>query len=309
MQNLEQLIERISRASGLSSEEINRKIDAKRAKLSGLISKEGAAQIVAAELGINFEKEKIRINEITNDMKKLNVIGKITRLFPVKEYKKNDREGKIASFILADETSNVRTVMWDTNHIKMIESGEIKEGDVVEISSASMRNNELHLTGFSDIKLSAEVLDNVKSEVVSNFAESSLESIKPGQRLKARAFIVQAFEPKFFEVCPQCGKKAVNSECLEHGKIMPSKRALMSIILDDGKENIRAVLFQEQIEKLIPISELTGENFIASRSRLLGEEKFFSGNVKHNEMFNKDELIINNIEEINKDELIKQLEK
>ena len=51
---------RYAKHSGLNVEEVNRKIEAKRAKLSGLISQEGAAQIVAAELGINFENEKLK---------------------------------------------------------------------------------------------------------------------------------------------------------------------------------------------------------------------------------------------------------
>lgn len=58
LQNYSQLVERIARSSGLSVEDIERRIEAKRAKLSGLISKEGAAQVVASELGISFDKEK-----------------------------------------------------------------------------------------------------------------------------------------------------------------------------------------------------------------------------------------------------------
>ena len=58
-QNYHQIVARIARSSNLSVEDIERRIEAKRAKLSGLISKEGAAQIIAAELGISFDKEKM----------------------------------------------------------------------------------------------------------------------------------------------------------------------------------------------------------------------------------------------------------
>ena len=53
-ENYQQLIEFISENSGVSTEDIERKIEAKQAKLSGLISKEGAAHIVANELGIKL---------------------------------------------------------------------------------------------------------------------------------------------------------------------------------------------------------------------------------------------------------------
>src|SRR3989338_1309789 len=115
--NCQHLIEFISEISGLSVEEIERKIEAKQAKLSGLISKEGAAQVIAAELGINLDKQIIKISQIVPGMRKINLIGKIIDLYPVKEYNKNGRSGKVGSFVLADETSNVRTVLWDENHI------------------------------------------------------------------------------------------------------------------------------------------------------------------------------------------------
>ena len=48
--NYNKILERIAKTSELYKEEIERKVQAKIAKLSGLISKEGAAQVVCAEL-------------------------------------------------------------------------------------------------------------------------------------------------------------------------------------------------------------------------------------------------------------------
>jgi hypothetical protein len=69
--NYEKMVERIAKSSGLGVDEIRRKIEAKRAKLSGLISLEGAAQVIAAELGINFENEKVKIDELMPGMRKV----------------------------------------------------------------------------------------------------------------------------------------------------------------------------------------------------------------------------------------------
>jgi ssDNA-binding replication factor A large subunit len=71
------LIERIVRTTGKTKEEIEEKVEAKKEKLSGLISKEGAAQIIAAELGINFEDQDLKIEELLPGMRKVNVIGKV----------------------------------------------------------------------------------------------------------------------------------------------------------------------------------------------------------------------------------------
>lgn len=307
MQQYMQLVERIAKSSGLEKEEILRRVEAKRAKLSGLISQEGAAQIVASELGIHFDKEKVKIGELFG-LKKGNVLGKIVQMFPVRSYERNGKQGKIGSFLLADETSNVRVVLWDTNHIKLIEEGKIKEGDVVDISGAGMRNMELHLTGLSDIKLSSEILGEVNIAKV--FYEKQIVDYKAGDRVKSRAVVVQVFEPRFFEVCSVCSARltagADGSICSLHGKVLPLKRTLLSIVLDDGTETVRAVLFQEQIEKFLG-KEI--ENFSLKRDELLGKEAFFSGNVRQNKLFGNLELFIEEIEEIDVEELIQRLEK
>ena len=95
MDNYKNLVEKIALASKLTGEEIERKVEAKRGKLSGLVSKEGAAQIVAAELGINFEKEKMKISELVQGMKRANILGRIISIQPIRSYTKNGREGKV----------------------------------------------------------------------------------------------------------------------------------------------------------------------------------------------------------------------
>ncbi|MBS3072405.1 hypothetical protein J4477_01060 [Candidatus Pacearchaeota archaeon] len=308
MTNYNQLVEKISKSSGLSVEEINRRVETKCAKLSGLISKEGSAQIVASELGISFDKEKLKINELMSGMKKVNLIGKIISIAPIRKFTtKSGVESKVMAMTIADETSNIRTVLWDTNHIFLFESNKIKEGDVIEVGNGSIRNDELHLGSFSDLKISKEQIANVKTE---SFApERNLNSVNPGQNIKSRAFIVQIFEPRFFEVCPNCSKKAVNNSCTEHGTIVPLKRALLTLVLDDGSENIRGVVFSEGIKGLgIEENELeNSELFGKKKNDILGEEFFFEGSIRSNSVFNTTELMINRVNKVDIDSLIEQL--
>jgi OB-fold nucleic acid binding domain. len=182
MDNYTKLIERIAKAASLSVEEIDRKVEAKRAKLSGLISKEGAAQIIAAELGVNLEKEKLKIGELNQGMKRVHVVGKVMQVFPVRSYNKNGREGKVASLLLADETSNIRVVFWDLNHIKLIEDGTIKVGQTLELSNGVVRNGELHLSSFADVKLSNEEMEEI---FAGNPGKAQkLKDAKVGQRIQ-----------------------------------------------------------------------------------------------------------------------------
>ena len=312
LQAYNKIVEKISRVSGKTEEEVNRLVEAKRAKLSGLISREGAAQIIAAELGINFDKEKAKVNELLPGMKKVNILGKIIKIFPVKEYHTNNREGKIGSLILADETGNIRVVLWDTNHIDLIEKEIIKEGDFIDITNANFRGTEIHLTGFSDVKKSTEIIDNVKT--VLEYSEKRISELGLGGGFKVRAIIVQAFEPKFFLTCPECNTKAVEEgdgyKCEKHGKILPRKRSLLSIVLDDGSNSIRAVLFSEQIENLgLKEEDLQPERFPDVKSNLLGRESFFLGSVRQNKLFNTNEFFVSNVEDLDIEKLIESLEK
>jgi len=208
---------------------------------------------------------------------------------------------------LADDTGNIRTVLWDTNHISLFEDSKIKENDFVEISNGAIRNDELHLSGFSDIKLSKDVIENVIVE--RKTVEKTIFELRSGDNAKVRAFIVQVFEPRFFEVCPECNKKAVNAHCETHGTIAPVKRALLSVVLDDGTENIRAVLFSDQL-KLLGLEESELENFdkfIAKKQEIIGLEAYFTVSARNNKLFNTMEVIINNLEKLNMESLISNL--
>jgi len=311
IENYERILEKIASVSGEEKEEISRRVEAKRAKLAGLISQEGAAQIVAAELGINFDNEKLKLNELLPGMRKVNVVGKVFNVSPVRTFTtKKGEEGKVVNLFLADETSNVKVVLWDTNHIGMIENGEIGEEKVIEIANGSMRDNEIHLGSFSEFKLSNVILNEVKTEKV--VREKGIVDFRVGEDLSVRAFIVQAFEPKFFYVCPECRKKATQEadgfSCAEHGKVSAEKRALITIVLDDGTETMRAVLFHENLPK-IGLTELENtEMLINQREDLLGKEMVFSGSVRNNKFFDNNEFVINDVSEINLDVLVGKLE-
>lgn len=312
MDNYDFLIEQIVSSTGEKKEDVEREVEAKRAKLSGLISKEGAAQILAAEKGISFENKSLKISELVPGMKKVNVLGKVINLFPVREFSKNGREGKVANFIIADETGNTRVVLWDTNHIDLIEKGLVGKDSVVSIKNASVRDGEIHLGSFSEFEKSDKVLKDVKTERV--VYEKEIKELQVGQSAKVRGVVVQMFPPRFFSVCPECNKKVTQDadgfSCVEHGKVSPKERAILNLVLDDGSENIRVVMFSDAINQIIHEEDLKdADKLTAFRDDFLGTEIFLSGNVRRNSFFNNTEMITNNVEKVDVDKLIAYLEK
>jgi hypothetical protein len=204
----------------------------------------------------------------------------------------------------------MRVVLWDTNHISLIENGEIKSDDVVEIKNCTMRENEIHLTSFSELKKSKEKIENVQTARV--IAEKTIAEIQENQPVRFRAVIVQIFPPRFFTVCNECGKKVVQEadgfSCQTHGRVMGRERALLNLVLDDGTETMRSVLFSDQISKLMSEEDLKTK-FEQIKRDLLGTEVHVQGTARRNQMFNNIELTIQDISRVDVDKLIEELEK
>jgi len=312
----EQLINFISKSSGLSIEEIQRRVDAKKAKFSDLISREGAAQIIAAELGITFDKQKVKINELLIGMRKANVVGQVIKLYPIRSFKIKNSESRVCSLLLGDETANIRAVLWDTNHIKKIEEGKISEGSIIEIKNGSVRGDdnrkELHLGNTAEISLSEEKIENVviKEAVV----QRRICDIIPESLVNFRATVVQAFEPRFFSVCPECGARLVQDaegfSCASHGKVVPRDRAVSVLVADDGTSSIRVVCFSEMMSKIFE-TEIENfkdpVNFLSKKQDILGKEFLFSGRARKNQFGL--EVLLQEIKELGPDELIDELGK
>ncbi len=301
----DKILLRLSKVSGIEEEEINRRVEAKRSKLSGLISREGALQVIAAELGVSFDNEKLKIDELLPGMRKVHFTGKVITLYPIRTFvTKSGDEGKVVNMIVADETSNIKLVLWDTNHIKLIEDEKVKEGISIEVTSGNMRQGEVHMGSFAEFKLSDEDFPEVKTE--KPIKKKDIREFNIGDKINARAFIVQAFDPRFYNANAETGKKATEEEIASG--IKTEKRAILNIVIDDGTENTRAVLFHEMVKK-IGILEQEDEKLISQqKENLLGKEMVFGGNVRMNSYFNIPELIVDSVDEIDIEKLTNELD-
>ena len=319
----DELIERVARLSNLSRDEIERRVEAKRARLSGLISREGAIQVVAAELGLKFDNLKLKISDLLSGMKRVNVIGKIIKMYGIREFTKNGQQRKVATLMLGDDSGTIRVVLWDTNHIELIERGTIKEGNTIEITNATVRGSEttkeLHLTSDSNITLSNFDVGNVKTE--QELKLTSIDKLHANDIAKLRAVIVQVFDPFFFNVCPECKRKLVEEngsfKCETHGVVEPLRRVLLSFVVDDGTANMRALCFTDSLLQMLDnlninidvgTLESNAEKINEIKQKLLGVEFWFSGRVRNNQRLAAPEFIVNKVEVVKPKELIEKLQ-
>lgn len=313
--SLDEMVHRIAEKSKLPKEEILERIKAKQSELGQLITPEGAAYIVAKELSLDFfaivETKELKIKSIIPGMKNVDVVGRAVKVFPVREFQKEERKGKYASLIIADETGSIRVVVWSKD-VEQIEKGEIIPGMIVRVRSGYTKSSlqgepEIHLGARS--KLMADTSDVKTLPELEAFAPELervyIAELKDGDEKKEiRGTILQVFESRpFFEVCPKCGKRAEEKSgvwaCRACGQIeRPDYRMVTSLIIDDGTDNIRATFFGRLAEQLLGIS--TGEALkiskesgnekkpiIDRKENLLGKEIIVSGETRFDTFSNR----------------------
>ena len=153
--NLNELITKIVEKSSLEEEEIKKRIDEKQEELGGLITPEGAAHIVANELGLNlFEGltkiPELKIENVIPGMSSVDIVGRVIQIFEPREFERKDgTKGKVGSLILADETAKIRIVFWGKD-VDQIEEGKIQEDSILKIMDGYTKENinseaEIHI--------------------------------------------------------------------------------------------------------------------------------------------------------------------
>jgi len=306
----EQILEKIHSQTEKPNSEIELLVNSKLKKLSDLVSKKGAANIVANELKVKlFDKieGKLKIKDLVSGMNSVEVLVKVISNYGVREFQKDERHGKVASLLVGDETGTCKLTLWDTAHIKEIEENRLAEEKVISVKNAYIRENngfkEIHLGNRSTIEYVNENINvvsyaqSLKNKKIKDLEENDFASIE--------GTIVQVFEPRFYESCSECRKK-INEQgkCEIHGVVSKREIPIVNIYIDDGTENIRVALFGENVNKLVTNNEIL-KNSDEFRDEVLGKQLKIQGRVVRNEGFDRKEFRASSLEELKPEEIIR----
>ncbi len=169
---LEEIVNKIESESDMKNDEIKERIKEKQEELGGLVTQEGAAHIVANEIGINLfngapKVNELKIENIIPGMSNVDVVGRIDRIFPLREFEKKDGgTGRVVNLILSDDTGTIRVVFWGKD-TAAIEEGRIKEGDVLRLRRGYTKENT--------IKGEPEIHVGTRTRVIQNPGDISAE--------------------------------------------------------------------------------------------------------------------------------------
>lgn len=314
------IIQKILSSTGLSNEEVERRIVEKQRELSDLVSREGAAFIVAKELGLDLvgrQKNYTKISDFKEGDRNLCFVARIGRIFEPREFERDGKKSSVASLFLIDETGQIRLTLWDRQSEV---AGKVKVGDAIEVSGAYVRsgngNVEVRLGNRANIKLAEQTtLPKLEELQIAAAKEFSIENLREGLTGELRAAVVQVFEnEQFYEICPKCSMRIKEENgkyvCKTDGEIAePSLTLVVSCVIDDGTENVRAVFFRESACKLLGMDMPT---ILRKRGKifrdvdLVGKEFLLSGKVRKNSVFERLEFIVSDFKEV---DVKKEIEK
>jgi replication factor A1 len=312
-QSVEDIINKIVDSNKLTRQEVLEQIKLKTESLGGLISQEGAAHIIANELGItitNSPASESKLKDLSAGMKNVTVLVKILQKYDIRSFGA-DNSGKVGSIFVGDETGFCRITFWN-DKTKYLDG--LKEGDIILIQHAYTKENndriEIHMGNASHcIANPAGKTVEVKErqEQPSAQVKQIGELEDSDSFVTINATIVQIYNPSFFEVCPECNKRLKQEGddwiCQTHGKQKPTYNYVVNAFLDDGSGNIRATFWKEQTNKLF---NLSGEEFLAFKENqealeeakmdLLGHMVSIRARLQINQAYNTKELVAYEIE-------------
>lgn len=335
MPALDDILSKVEAKANLNKEELRAKVEKKQADLSGLVSLEGAAYLVAKDLGVNLlnnEKRRIELRNIFPGMRNVSAAGRVFRISKIVSFKKsNGSDGRVANLFIGDSTSFVRLPLWN-DQVEIVENELVKLGDVVQVVGGLSDENI-----YGDVEIALGKYGRVFS-IDEEAASAGVEFPSVDELSKAflgprtgrvpirnlssgsfeiRAMVIDMVRGKFlFNTCPNCGGTVKETsigilECEEHGKVEAVPVMVISFIADDGTGALRVVAFRDVAEKLATTtaSELSKlsveERYKLLSGTVVGKEFIFHGRVKKNKSpFGPDgierlEMIADDVQDLN----------
>jgi len=124
--------------------------------------------LIAARYGVEILQNRVyhrlSITHLVSGLNDVTITGRVLAVYPPKTFE-GERSGKFANLLIADKDAVLRVVLWNAK-VDLIESGELKAGQIVRFSHGYTRDGrkgkaELHLGIKSQIEVEPQ---NVKAD-------------------------------------------------------------------------------------------------------------------------------------------------
>jgi replication factor A1 len=174
----EEIIQQIlSKHPEVSRDQILENLETEKNKTGGLILNETLLRLIAARYGVeilqNIVYRKLSISHLVPGLHDVTVTGYVIAVYPPRTFNR-ERSGKVANLLIADKDATLRVVLWN-DKVNLIESGELKAGQVIRFSHGYTREDrkgmaELHLGRKSQIEIEPKNMKAAEYPSIDKFA-------------------------------------------------------------------------------------------------------------------------------------------
>lgn len=203
--DLESIIEKILSARiELTREDVVRMIEDKKKEFLGFLNDEGAAFIIAQELGVDLERESftvedVNISDLIPGLRSVTVKGRIVGIREPVEFTRSDgSKGVVQRITLKGEEGKLlEVILWD-DHVEKFKELKASYGDLIRVRSGYTREGlngrvELHLGKRSSL----EVLEEAKTLNWMEF--KPISELKLGGPFNVEGIVCMLHPPKRFK--------------------------------------------------------------------------------------------------------------
>ncbi|MEX2738746.1 MAG: OB-fold nucleic acid binding domain-containing protein [Candidatus Wukongarchaeota archaeon] len=240
--SLEEKIRKICEKTGKSKDEVWELILEKRKELNELVSEDGAAHIVAQELGVDIlggVSESLKMGDLVPGLSNITVEARIMKIYaPVYFVRSDGGMGVVVNALLADNSGKAVLVLWN-EQVRRIENFE--RGDIVRIVSGVTREGrervlEIHLGSSGSIEHNPEDVE------VSKFPD-------PG-----RGYRVVDLDAGMRDI-DTVGKVTEIGKVSNYTKKDGSMGRVASIRIGDETGIIRVTFWDERVDEILDFKE------------------------------------------------------
>jgi len=261
----------------------------------------------------DLKPSPIKISELEPNMEALDIVGRVLEISGTREFiGASGKKGKVMGLVIGDGTGTVRASLW---HKHAESCAELKVGDVIRLvdcytTAGLFEPVDVHLNETGKLEKNPAGVELPPIEILRTVGRTTSRTFisdiqGEGSRVQIRGTVVHVFQRRpIFDVCPNCGRslKTVDSNmvCGECGKVVaPEHRPVLSLLLDDGTDNIRVVMFGKTVENLLGMTSgqilemyksMPSLEEFYGRLNLAGRELVVTGLVRTDRFLNQPEI-------------------
>jgi len=237
----------------LTREKLFELIEKKRVEAKNLLNQEGAAFLVASDLGVSiFEKPhlttRMRIEDLIPNLNDVTIVGRVLTVYDSQEFTRPDgSKGKLQRMLIGDETGIVEVYVWNEK-VEELAKENVQVDSIVKVEHAYTRESidgrvELHAGGRSKISLLASHLVEYEIPYYQDFFKKIGEMKKGVKDFNFTGVVTRVFPVKEFKRVSGEGK-------VQRLRVKDETGEVNLVVWDNQTEETKSIQVGDQIEVL-----------------------------------------------------------